>query len=141
MYQKIKNPLHQCGSLDIHKGIGKLPKPKSGFTLPGHKYTGTYNPLGKELRYDKDDEIYDKPSGKTNATAMQHDVNYSACKDDKKFKNKADRKMVKALDAVPYNEREWEPWLVGNMINTKQKLRLGFSKNGKSRRVRTSRKN
>lgn len=25
--------------IDIHKAIGKLPKPKSGWTLPGHKYT------------------------------------------------------------------------------------------------------
>ena len=26
--------------VDIHKAIGKLRKPKSGWTLPGHKYTG-----------------------------------------------------------------------------------------------------
>lgn len=37
------------GSLDIHKAIGRLPKPKSGWTLPGHKYTGPYNPLHKQL--------------------------------------------------------------------------------------------
>ena len=34
---------------------------------------------------------------------MQHDVDYSISKDDRKCKNKADRKMVKALDNVPYN--------------------------------------
>jgi len=28
------------GAVDIHKAIGKLPKPKGGWTLPGHKYTG-----------------------------------------------------------------------------------------------------
>ena len=28
------------GSLDIHKAIGKLPRPAGGWTLPGHKYTG-----------------------------------------------------------------------------------------------------
>ena len=27
------------GAIDIHKQIGKLPKPKAGWTLPGHKYT------------------------------------------------------------------------------------------------------
>lgn len=27
---------------DIHKAIGKLPKPKGCWTLPGHKYTGPY---------------------------------------------------------------------------------------------------
>ena len=37
------------GGVDIHKQIGKLPKPKGGWTLPGHKYTGPYNPLEKQL--------------------------------------------------------------------------------------------
>lgn len=41
-------------------------------------------------------EIYDQPTGKTDAIAMQHDVDYSVCKDDRKCKNKADRKMTKA---------------------------------------------
>ena len=70
-------------------------------------------------------EIYDKLTGKTDAIAMQHDVDYSVCKDDKKCKNKADRRMVKSLDSVPYNERQWGHWLARNMINTKQKLGLG----------------
>ena len=33
----------QGGSLDVHNLIGKLPRPKGGFTLPGHKYIGLYN--------------------------------------------------------------------------------------------------
>ena len=127
--------------VDIHKAIGRLPKPKSGWTLPGHRYTGPYNPLDKQLEYDPVTgeilKIYDKPTGKTDAIAMQHDVDYSVCKDDKKCKIKADRKMVKALDSVPYNERQWGHWLARNMINTKQKLGLGVkqrkTKNGKGR--------
>ena len=67
---------------------------------------------------------------------MQHDGDYPVGKDDRKCKNKADRKMVKALDNVLYNERQWGHWLARNIINTKQKLGLGFSKKGKSRRVR-----
>ena len=39
------------GSFDIHKVIGKLPKPKSGWTFPGHKYTGPYNDLENQVRY------------------------------------------------------------------------------------------
>ena len=39
---------------------------------------------------------------------------------------------MKALDAVPYYERQWGDWLVRNMINTKLKLGLGVFKNGKS---------
>ena len=77
-------------------------------------------------------EIYDQPSGKTDAVAMQHDVDYSICKDDRKCKNAADKKMVKALDSIPWKERQWGHWLARNMINTKQQLGLG-SKNGKRR--------
>ena len=36
--------------------------------------------------------------------------------------------MVKALDNVPYNERQWGHWLATNLINTKQKLGLSVSK-------------
>ena len=133
------------GALDIHKAIGKLPKPKSGWTLPGHKYTGPYD-LENQLKYDPKTgqilEIYDMPTGRTDAIAMQHDVDYSVCKDDRKCKNKADRKMVQALDNIPYNERQWGHWLARNVINTKQKLGLGVSKNGYSRRVKkTGKKN
>ena len=35
--------------------------------------------------------------------------------------------MVKSLDAVPYNERQWGHWLARNPINTKQKLGLGLN--------------
>ena len=47
-----------------------------------------------------------KPTGETDAIAMQHDVDYAVCKDDRKCKSKADRKKVKALDNVPYKERQ-----------------------------------
>jgi len=36
---------------DIHSAIGKLPAPKKGWTLPGHNYTGPYNPLEQQLKY------------------------------------------------------------------------------------------
>ena len=90
--------------VDIHKAIGRLPKPKGGWTLPGHKYTGRYNDSENQVRYDNQGnilEIYDKPTGKTDAIAMQHDVDYSICEDDKECKHRADKKMVSALDAVP----------------------------------------
>ena len=90
------------GSLDIYKAIGKLPKPKSVRTLPGNRYTGPstdldsqgkYNPITSETL-----EIYDHPAGKADTIAMQHEINYNVFKDDRKCKNKAERKMVKALD-------------------------------------------
>ncbi|PFX11591.1 putative uncharacterized transposon-derived protein F54H12.3 [Stylophora pistillata] len=108
------HPLYEGGSFDIHKAIGKLPKPKSGWTLPGHKYTGPYNNLEQQVRYDPNTgkilEIFDKPTGPTDAVAMQHDVDYSVCgkkgKNLTQCKNAADRKMVKALDAIPAGWQE-----------------------------------
>ena len=115
--------------VDVHKMIGKLPKPKKGWTLPRHHYTGPYNPLEEQLSYDPNTgqilEIYDQPTGKTDAVSMQHDVDYAVCGDDRKCKNKADRKMVAALDSIPYNERQWGHAVARNAINTKQKLGLG----------------
>ena len=119
------------GAIDIHKQIGKLPKPKGGWTLPGHKYTGPYNDLENQLRYNPETgeilEIYDQPTGPTDAVAMQHDVDYSVCRDNRKCKNKADREMVKSLDAIPWKERQWGHTLARTIINTKQKLGLGLN--------------
>ena len=60
--------------IDIHKQIGKLPKPKGGWTLPGQKYTGPYNDLENQVRYNPKTgeilEIYDQPTGPTDAVAM-----------------------------------------------------------------------
>ena len=127
-YKTNRRDLDDSG-LDIHKVIGKLPKPKSGFTFPGHKYTGPYNPLDQQLKFDAITEeileIYDQPTGPTDAIAMQHDVDYSVCKDDRKCKNKADMKMIQALDNAPYNQTQWGHWLARNVINTTRKLGLG----------------
>ena len=101
--------------VDIHKAIGKLPKPKSGWTLPGHKYTGPYNDLENQVRYDNQGnilEIYDKPTGKTDVIAMQHDVDYSICKDDKKCKHQADKKNGPCSRCCPL-ERKAMGSLVG----------------------------
>ena len=106
---------------------------KGGFTLPGHKYTGPYNPLDEQLEISILNtgeilEFYVKPTGKTDAVAVQHDVDYSVCEGKenvRKCKNKADRQMVKSLDSIPRNERQWGHWLARNTINTKQKLGMG----------------
>ena len=45
-------------TIDIHKAIGKLPIiPKRGFVLPNMNYCGAYNPLDKQLIYDKNGNI------------------------------------------------------------------------------------
>ena len=42
--------------------------------------------------------------------------------------------MVQALDAVPWNERQWGHWLARNTINTKRKLGLGAKGKKKKKR-------
>ena len=136
-YAPWTRPPQKGKGVDIHKAIGKLPKPKKGWTLPGHNYTGPYNPLDEQLRFDPATgqilEFIQKPTGKIDAVAAQHDVDYSVCakgKNPRQCKNKADKKMVAALDAIPWKERQWGHALARNTINVKQKLGLG-AKNGK----------
>ena len=56
----------------------------------------------------------------------------------KRTKNDADRKMVKALDAIPWKERQWGHAIARNAIAAKSKLGMGVKKpkNVKSRRVK-----
>ena len=76
----------------------------------------TWQPLDKQLKYNPNTgqilEIYEEPTGRTDAVSTQHDVDYSVCgnkpkSDQIKCKNEADRKMVKALDSIPWKERQW----------------------------------
>ena len=124
------------GAIDIHKAILKV-APKKGFVMPGHRYTGPGNPLEQQLRYDPNTgqilEIYQQPTGRTDAVSMQHDVDYSVCGnkpkgDQVKCKNNADRKMVKALDAIPWKERQWGHTIARNAIAAKSKLGMGVKK-------------
>ena len=129
------------GAIDIHKQILKI-APRKGFVLPGHKYARPGNPLESQLKYDPQTgeilEIYEQPTGQTDAVSMQDDVHYSVCANKPKeeqvqCKNEADRKMVKALDAIPWKERQWGHAMARTMINTKQKLGLGLQKNARRR--------
>ena len=55
---------------------------------------------------------------------MKHDLEYSICEDDKKCKNEADKKMVKALDYITSRKRQWRHAGVRNAIAAKQNLVL-----------------
>ena len=116
------------GAIDIHKWIGKLPKPKGGWTPPGYKYMGPYNPLEQQLEYGKNTgeviKWHGQPYNKVDEIAAHHDICYHMGKD----KAKCDHKMVKALDKIPYGEMpKWEQ-MARFFINAKQKLGFGVKK-------------
>ena len=115
-------------TIDIHKAIGKLPIiPKRGFVLPNMNYCGAYNPLDKQLIYDKNGNILrymQKPSGNTDAICAQHDVDYTLAKN-LKDKHIADEKMIKAINKLPYNQQQYGTFLVKNIIRSKKKLGMG----------------
>ena len=52
------------------------------------------------------------PTGRTDAIAMQHDVDYSICEDDKKCKHRADKKNGPCSRCCPLERKAVEP-LVG----------------------------
>jgi len=60
---------------------------KKEFKLPGHNYTEPYNPVEKQLKFNPITweilETYQKPTGKTDAVGMRHDVDYSTCENKK----------------------------------------------------------
>ena len=115
-------------TIDIHKAIGKLPIiTKRGFVLPHMNYCGAYNPLEKQLIYDKNGNILkyvQKPSGNTDAICAQHDVDYTLAKN-LKDKHIADDKMIKAINELPYNQQQYGTFLVKNIIRSKRKLGMG----------------
>ena len=125
--QRLLAPaLRAGGSFDIHKLIGKLPRPKSGFTPGNYKYMGPYNPLDKQLKYDpntgKVQQWYVKPYNKVDEIAAYHDI----CYEMGKSKNECDQKMVSALDSIPYGEMPRWGQTARFLINTKKKLGLGM---------------
>ena len=128
------NPLLSLGSgIDIHKWIGKLPKPKAGWTPGKYKYMGPYNPLDKQLSYDPNTgEVTEwrvKPYNKVDEIAAYHDI----CYDMGKNKGDCDREMVQSLDQIPYGEMPKWGSTARFLINTKKKLGLGLQKNARRR--------
>ena len=125
------------GSLDIHKLIGKIPRPKAGWTPGKYKYMGAYNPLDKQLEYDKNTGEVTKwhvqPYNEVDRISAHHDI----CYDMGKNKNECDKVMVKSLDKIPYGQMPKWGQTARFLINTKQKLGLGVKqkkpKNGKRR--------
>ena len=113
--------------MDIHKVIGKLPRPKKGFVLPGHKYTGPYNPLDKQLDENDIPIMGQEPFNSVDAISMRHDICYRD-NNGKSGKKKCDDKMLIELDLLePKNIREKiDRSVVRKLISAKKRLGWGI---------------
>ena len=66
--------------IDIHRWIGKLPRLKAGWTPGKYKYTGDYNPLDEQLKYEPNSgevqEWYVDLYSKVDEISAHHDICY-----------------------------------------------------------------
>ena len=87
---------------------------------------GPYNPLEKQLEYDPNTgKVLNwkvKPENRVDKIAAYHDI----CNDMGKNKGECHRQMVKSLDEIPYGKMSKWGQTARFLINTKQKLGLGF---------------
>ena len=77
---KTDRPELDGKGIDVHKWIGKLPKPKAGWTPGKYKYIGPYNPLEQHLSYNPETgEVTEwkvKPINITKLMKLQHIMIY-----------------------------------------------------------------
>ena len=125
-YIFIKN---EGGSFDIHKLIGKLPRPTKGWVPGDYKFLGPYNPLQSQVSFDENtgeiQKIHTQPKNKLDEIAMKHDICYSV---NPQNKGDCDRTMVKSIDNMPYKDMNKMAMLARTIINKKQQLGLGVKK-------------
>ena len=123
---KTNRPELDGKGVDIHKWIGKLPRPKA--------YMGAYNALDKQLEYDPETgevlKLKVMPYNKVDEISAYHDI----CYDMGKNKGECDREMIKSLDQIPYGEMPKWGSTARFLINTKQKLGLGVNSKNVNRR-------
>ena len=75
--------------------IGKLPRPKRGFVLPYHKYTGPYNPLNEQLDEFDQPHLGQELYNAVDAISMRHDICYRDNGDTKEGKHACDDEILK----------------------------------------------
>ena len=115
--------------MDIHAVIGRLPRPKGGFTLPNHKYTGPYNPLDEQ--FDENDILRpgQEPYNAVDAISMRHDICYRDHEKDKGGKHMCDDRMLQELKEMkPKGFREkLDRRITRALIGIKRRLGWGVS--------------
>ena len=114
--------------MDIHKAIGKLPRPKRGFVLPYHKYTGPYNPLHEQLDENDQTIVEQEPYNAVDAVSMRHDICYRNNNSTKDGKLKCDDEMLHELNELESKgiREKIGKKLVQSIIGKKRKFGWGI---------------
>ena len=114
--------------MDLHKLIGRLPRPEKGWVLPNHKYTGPYNPLDQQLGQQDVPLPGQEPFNAIDAVSMRHDICYRDRAREKGGKHKCDDLMLQELNQLePKDLRERvDKRIVKTLIGTKRRLGLGL---------------
>ena len=112
--------------VDIHKVIERMPfKPKKGFVLPKHRFTGPFNPLHLQLISQDNPLPGNEPYNAVDAIYMRHDF---CCRDNDTpaGKRECDRKMLAELNAlIPKGRCEKvDRHLVRSIIGLKHRIGL-----------------
>ena len=133
-YKTDRKDLDGAG-FDIHKLIGKLPTPKAGWTPGKYKYMGAYNPLDKQLEYDKNTGEVTKwhvqPYNEVDRISAHHDICYDMGKD----KGECDKVMVKSLDKIPYGQMpKWGQSTISNQHEAETRSRCKTKEDKKRKR-------
>ena len=119
--------------IDIHKWLVNYQDPKLDLLLVSINIWELIILLKKQLEYDPETGEVLKwkvmPYNKVNEISAYHDI----CYDMGKNKGECDKEMVKSLDKIPYGEMPKWGSTARFLINTKQKLGLGVTKNVKRR--------
>ena len=114
--------------MDIHRVIGKMSfKPKKGFVLPKHRFTGPYNPLHLQLDSKDNPLPGNEPYNAVDAISTRNDICYRD-NDTPAGKHEWDRKMLAELNAlIPEGRREKvDRQLVRSIIGLKHRMGLGI---------------
>jgi hypothetical protein len=90
--------------MNAYELIGKLPRPKRGFVLPSHHYTGPYNPLDKQLDKNNVPLPGQEPFNEVDKLSLNHDICY---RDGQLTKTQCDDELLEQLNKLnPKNSRE-----------------------------------
>ena len=114
--------------MDMHRVTGEIPfKPKRGFVLPKHRFTGPYNLMHLQLDSKDNPLPGNEPYNAVNDISMHHDICYRD-NDTSAGKRECDRIMLSGLNTLVPNDRRLkvDRERIRSIIGLKHRMGLGI---------------